>query len=464
MTYPYGTKGAPVVGNGLGGLPRRAVAGAAAAFTPRFLATTTLSTVLDRVAPLDASSFLWYANNTTLQMSYATNTQIIQRAGIGQSLVSDGQFLYDIAPAGSTIRRWGTDLLSFSVAKTYSSSSGGAMNPFLLGLGPDSLFFLSATGTNQVVKLDKNLTTVAWARSIVSSVGTTVLRGLLGTSDGGCIVTGYVHNDAGTNSDYGYAYIVKFSSTGVREWERVFQDSSNRFSIALDPSETDDAFYFRYAFDGGGSDGGIFEFLTRIDKSDLSITGCSYGGNSDYWGSGSIGLGFSQYALHPSKRFAVAIFGGGSGAKATLAVLTKASATDVMFNRVNYYDLNSSLPTVASARGQHTSIFNIGDNFVISGRLREEFTGANTKYFCGVFTFNDPSQLKIAGSDTETIDLSTHSSICLKPMLFNATRDSAPATTTKTVNISNTTITVTDAGTGTSTAATTVTIIDTITA
>lgn len=30
MTYPYGTKGAPVVGNGLGGLPRRAVAAAAA--------------------------------------------------------------------------------------------------------------------------------------------------------------------------------------------------------------------------------------------------------------------------------------------------------------------------------------------------------------------------------------------------------------------------------------------------
>jgi hypothetical protein len=30
MTYPYGTKGAPVVGNGLGGLPRRAVATAAA--------------------------------------------------------------------------------------------------------------------------------------------------------------------------------------------------------------------------------------------------------------------------------------------------------------------------------------------------------------------------------------------------------------------------------------------------
>lgn len=31
MTYPYGTKGAPAVGNGLGGLPRRAVAAAAAA-------------------------------------------------------------------------------------------------------------------------------------------------------------------------------------------------------------------------------------------------------------------------------------------------------------------------------------------------------------------------------------------------------------------------------------------------
>lgn len=31
MTYPYGTKGAPVVGNGLGGLPRRAVATAASA-------------------------------------------------------------------------------------------------------------------------------------------------------------------------------------------------------------------------------------------------------------------------------------------------------------------------------------------------------------------------------------------------------------------------------------------------
>lgn len=35
MTYPYGTKGAPVVGNGLGGLPRRAVAAAAAAATSR---------------------------------------------------------------------------------------------------------------------------------------------------------------------------------------------------------------------------------------------------------------------------------------------------------------------------------------------------------------------------------------------------------------------------------------------
>jgi hypothetical protein len=33
MTYPYGTKGAPVVGNGLGGLPRRAVAAAAAVAT-----------------------------------------------------------------------------------------------------------------------------------------------------------------------------------------------------------------------------------------------------------------------------------------------------------------------------------------------------------------------------------------------------------------------------------------------
>lgn len=31
MTYPYGTKGAPAVGNGLGGLPRRAVASAASA-------------------------------------------------------------------------------------------------------------------------------------------------------------------------------------------------------------------------------------------------------------------------------------------------------------------------------------------------------------------------------------------------------------------------------------------------
>lgn len=34
MTYPYGTKGAPVVGNGLGGLPRRAVAAAPSVVTP----------------------------------------------------------------------------------------------------------------------------------------------------------------------------------------------------------------------------------------------------------------------------------------------------------------------------------------------------------------------------------------------------------------------------------------------
>jgi hypothetical protein len=36
MTYPYGTKGAPVVGNGLGGLPRRAVASGAVAASPRY--------------------------------------------------------------------------------------------------------------------------------------------------------------------------------------------------------------------------------------------------------------------------------------------------------------------------------------------------------------------------------------------------------------------------------------------
>lgn len=46
MTYPYGTKGAPTVGNGLGGLPRRAVAAGAA--------TTQAQTTVNYALPGDA--------------------------------------------------------------------------------------------------------------------------------------------------------------------------------------------------------------------------------------------------------------------------------------------------------------------------------------------------------------------------------------------------------------------------
>lgn len=61
MTYPYGTKGAPLVGNGLGGLPRRAVAAAAA----------------EEVAASNRYDLELISNTPTSFPTYSTNTRSV---------------------------------------------------------------------------------------------------------------------------------------------------------------------------------------------------------------------------------------------------------------------------------------------------------------------------------------------------------------------------------------------------
>lgn len=62
MTYPYGTKGAPVVGNGLGGLPRRAAAAPAPAAATAY--PKALVSVGDPLLVNTNSTYTNYPNNT----------------------------------------------------------------------------------------------------------------------------------------------------------------------------------------------------------------------------------------------------------------------------------------------------------------------------------------------------------------------------------------------------------------
>lgn len=89
MTYPYGTKGAPVVGNGLGGLPRRAVAGGAASS-----AETPFST---RATGYVAT----YSAQATLQYSYGSTPRMASSICFPDRIIQ----LYSYLDTGSTNRR-----------------------------------------------------------------------------------------------------------------------------------------------------------------------------------------------------------------------------------------------------------------------------------------------------------------------------------------------------------------------
>lgn len=89
MTYPYGTKGAPVVGNGLGGLPRRAVAAGAASS-----AATPFST---RATGYVAT----YSAQATLQYSYSSTARMVSSICFPDRIIQ----LYSYLDTGSTNRR-----------------------------------------------------------------------------------------------------------------------------------------------------------------------------------------------------------------------------------------------------------------------------------------------------------------------------------------------------------------------
>jgi hypothetical protein len=173
MTYPYGTKGAPVVGNGLGGLPRRTVAAAAAAvsaLTPVYTFSQLASATRNTDTPLtnpgsfvyfDDSNIFWNSNfstqgvRATFNRSAGTitlsNQESIQPGGINISgcifdINVSNTFVVASNNGRTATRSGNTMALGFVAPQSGTLTIGGAaysVNEFIVRSAPDGSVFVA---------------------------------------------------------------------------------------------------------------------------------------------------------------------------------------------------------------------------------------------------------------------------------------------------------------------------------
>ena len=180
MTYPYGTKGAPVVGNGLGGLPRRAVAAAAAVTTSQTpvytfsefahatRATDTPITAFGSFIYFDDSNIFWNANSSSqgLRASFnrsagtitISNQETIQPAAINIvsstfDITVSNTFAVSSVNGRTATRSGNTITLGFVVPQSGNLTIGGdaySVNSFFVRAAPDGSGFVAFAKDNNV--------------------------------------------------------------------------------------------------------------------------------------------------------------------------------------------------------------------------------------------------------------------------------------------------------------------------
>ena len=132
---------------------------------------------------------------------------------------------------------------SGTVLWQYGHASSGTDNESINGMATDSsnnIYIVGASGTNygMVAKLNSS-GVIQWQRSITYTPGTDPdsADGVAVDGSGNVYVVGFTRDGAvfGGTSD---AYAIKYDSSGVLQWQRVFGDSqyNNASDVALDSS------------------------------------------------------------------------------------------------------------------------------------------------------------------------------------------------------------------------------------
>lgn len=158
MTYPYGTKGAPAIGNGLGGLPRRAVAAAAAA-----------------AAGVERTY-------TFAQVSHTTGFNTGQNSAGAILYFSDSNIYFvsqnSTTPMKSTLNRGARTLASFS--QVGSISNTGEMPDSHYDIRVSDTVLVSSTNGKRVTRSNDTLT----VDNVVPASGTTTIGGVSYSTSG----------------------------------------------------------------------------------------------------------------------------------------------------------------------------------------------------------------------------------------------------------------------------------------
>lgn len=443
MTYPYGTKGAPVVGNGLGGLPRRAVATAAAAATDSYKAAIftgaqdpqTISTLTDGML-INFGGISLKLNNDCQIVWQKNTTNGVSRA------VQEGSDIYALMDSWF-IRKYDDTLTNFSASVRPSSTT----NTLDMDVASDAIYAVGTNGgsVTYVHKIAKDFSSNLWTRQIAATFHC-IFRVIIATSDGGCLVGGMTNHDVGSSSVYGKACVIKFDASGNQQWSITYPSASNRFSFIGGLVEGPDAFFARLGYDTGGG----WDALLTIAKDGSSTRTLEIGTGLEDW----------DYSVNLRNSVSinngvVAIINADSTISSSAANIAFASrgAGSANYNTKTMFQINSLFPFTTSVFGCR-GVVPFRRGFATLGKVPKQFSSSyNDKGY--VLLADYARSFSFVLSDGQSITNSNASNLIAKQSVSGVFSSSASTTISAQHTISSLTLSVVSGGSGSSTDATT---------
>jgi hypothetical protein len=457
MPYPYGTQNAPAVGNGLGGLPRRAVAAAAAPTTAAEFKAIIFSNSVQAnlIEPLTDAVFVSFGSvQTKINYNGVIVWQKETSAGVSRA-IEDGSSIYALM-SDYYIRLYDSDM------QTYSASIRPHSTTLVqdIAVGADAIYAVGQNtgGTvSNIHKINKSLTANIWTRQI-SSAGNSVIQCVTATSDGGCLVGGYVGHDT-PNSLFGEAVFIKIDADGTQQWSKTFAGGSNRYGKISSLTEDDNFYHGLNSYDTGGG----YDRLIQLTKDGATSWGCTIG-DSDTW----------EYSSHKNRSIAVngdllfCINGYSSGInqyRGNAAILTKnpSLASPQRFAKRSIFQIDCLFPH-STGRFPFDGVTRYRRGFATIGRVSKQYSSSySDKCVLLLADFSSLSQFKVNMNDSEAVSSPTASTVVSKSVLFDtaAVFTATPITTVHT--FSSIALTATVGSTGSSTTSTTYSVQEVLT-
>lgn len=452
MTYPYGTKGAPVVGNGLGGLPRRAAAASPSTATPDSYKAVIFTGAADPQNIDNLTDGLHVSfGSVSLKLNY--DGQIVWQKSTPpgvQRVIQDGSDIYALM-GDYYIRKYDDTFTNYSASVRPSSTT----NTIDLAVTSDAIYTVGASGSvSYVHKLPKDLSSNLWTRQIAASF-TCTFRVIIATSDGGCLVGGFTNNDSGGGTVYGKACVIKFDSSGTQQWSITYPSASNRYSFIGGLVEGPDAYFARMGYDTGGG----WDQLRIIAKDGSSSLGCDIGTGTQDWSysanlTNSVAINNGVVAVTNAQSTT------SSGTSANIAFASKGNGS-ATYNTRTLFQINSLFPFNVTAFGCK-GVVPYRRSFAMTGKLVKQY---DTSYDAKAYVlFADYAQNFAANlSDGENISNPSAANLIAKKVLVSSSAGFTPTTFSTQHTVSNLSLSVVSGGSGSNTNAATYSVQEVLT-